>query len=314
MVNFANDGTDEPSVTADSGWFPTRCIRDPSREELRTLKKNVGSTGKLEAPGHWLTGEDASKVQRIRLDEAGHTSDEYAKVYQKFMDTIGNRDTKVISIERVQNLAMWQGYVVKRQTICFPGGSSTTTGTADMQEKEEELSLLQKFERCWLWHGTDETTMRKIIQQGFNRSFCGKNATRYGKGVYFAENAKKSANTRYSKPDRDGRQYMFACRVVLGEYCVGRRNALTPDLRDIATQSLYDSTVDNVDKPSTFVTYHDAQAYPEVRIKMYLNTLLVSMKRTQRSKRTSSQLVTRSKLYFRSFLSPPNFLFLPLIC
>ena len=50
---------------------------------------------------------------------------------------------------------------------------------------------------------------------------------------------------------------------MTGEFCRGVKNALTPDLRNAAKNQLYDSTVDNVRDPSIFVTYHDAQAYPE---------------------------------------------------
>lgn len=64
--------------------------------------------------------------------------------------------------------------------------------------------------------------------------------------------------------------HTVACSVVVGEYCRGKRNALTPDTRDKNTQQLYDSTVgllnrDKFSNPSIFVTFHDAQAYPEVR-------------------------------------------------
>ena len=38
-----------------------------------------------------------------------------------------------------------------------------------------------------LFHGTEKATIPKI-----NRSFCGKNATAYGKGVYFAVGASYS--------------------------------------------------------------------------------------------------------------------------
>jgi hypothetical protein len=62
----------------------------------------------------------------------------------------------------------------------------------------------------------------------------------------------------------------MACRVVVGEYCRGTHDALTPDVRHAASQSLYDTTVgllagDTMANPSIYVTYHDAQAYPEVR-------------------------------------------------
>ena len=37
----------------------------------------------------------------------------------------------------------------------------------------------------------------KILQQGFNRSFCGKHNTLYGKGVYFARDASYSTYPLY---------------------------------------------------------------------------------------------------------------------
>ena len=103
----------------------------------------------------------------------------------------------------------------------------------------------------------------KIVKQGFNRNFgfkeVNKNAlTMYGKGVYFALNASYSSQQRYSKPNSAGEQQMFACRVLVGEYSQGRQDQPTPDVRQGAV--LYDSTVDDVNKPEIFVVYHDAQA------------------------------------------------------
>ena len=96
----------------------------------------------------------------------------------------------------------------------------------------------------WLFHGTDETTVPKITSMGFNRSFCGKNATMFGKGVYFARDASYSSSTTYSRPNAKGIQHMFLCRVVVGVYCQGQRDALTPDVRQGHT--LYDTTVNDV--------------------------------------------------------------------
>ena len=113
---------------------------------------------------------------------------------------------------------------------------------------------------------TQEDSIEKIIQQGFNRSFCGKNATFYGKGVYFARDASYSSCDTYSPPNSSGHKYILACNVVVGEFCRGKKDARTPDLRDAAKNILYDSTVDNFTNPSLYVTYHDAQAYPEYLI------------------------------------------------
>eukprot|EP00977_Amphora_coffeiformis_P016567 scaffold5168_cov176-Amphora_coffeaeformis.AAC.5 len=141
----------------------------------------------------------------------------------------------------------------------------TTVQLHELREGDPERDAV------WLWHGSNAEVMDKILQQGFNRSFCGKNATAYGKGVYFARDASYSAYRIYAVPDNKGIQYMMACRVVVGEYCKGHMDALTPDLRDASRNMLYDTTVgllgsDNMSSPSIYVTYHDAQAYPEYLI------------------------------------------------
>jgi len=113
---------------------------------------------------------------------------------------------------------------------------------------------------------TQADSIEKIIQQGFNRSFCGKNATMYGKGVYFARDASYSSHDTYSPPDGSGLKHILACSVVVGEFCRGKKDARTPDLRDATKNVLYDSTVDSLTDPRLYVTYHDAQAYPEYLI------------------------------------------------
>ena len=64
-----------------------------------------------------------------------------------------------------------------------------------------------------VFHGTTKETVNKIMTQGFNRSFCGKNATVYGNGVYFATNIDYSLQTQYSKPDQDNYQYIIITKI-----------------------------------------------------------------------------------------------------
>ena len=89
----------------------------------------------------------------------------------------------------------------------------------------------------------------------------------YGKGVYFARDASYSTYPLYSQRDANDVQSIFLARVVVGEYCLGVQDAITPDVRDAATSALYDSTVDNLQNPNIFVTYNDGQAYPEYLVK-----------------------------------------------
>merc|ERR1712146_284876 len=121
-----------------------------------------------------------------------------------------------------------------------------------------------KYERVNLFHGSSAAVIPSICQQGFNRSFAGKNAVRYGKGVYFATEATYSA--RYCFPDENGLCYMFVCRVMVGEFTLGSDGLTVPAVRDAKTLQLYDSTTNSMDALIMFVTYHDAQAYPEYMV------------------------------------------------
>ena len=155
------------------------------------------------------------------------------------------------SVERIQNMDLWNSYVAKRKSIC------------GRKSPKDAQSLV----RNWLFHGCPGDITDKIIQGGLNRSFAGKNATMYGMGVYFARDASYSTYPHYSERDANGVQSIFLARVVVGEYCLGVKDAVVPAVRDAATHAHYDSTVDNPQNPNIFVTYNDAQAYPEYLVK-----------------------------------------------
>jgi hypothetical protein len=277
LVRIASEGAaeDEANVFTDTGWFQLDATQVPSGEDLAVLQSNVGDTGALDPPDYWGEVADPTLVQ-LQTIKAGDPERE--QVVDAFMATLTapkfSKKVKVLKVERIQNLGMWQSYVVKRQTICYRerhlgGGDDSDDDDVTMKK------ALARFEKRWLWHGTNVEVKDKIMQQGFNRSFCGKNATIYGKGVYFARDTSYSVYPTYAVPDKDGSQYVMACRVVVGEYCQGHVDAVTPDIRDTATQALYDTTVglltgDTMSNPSIYVTYHDAQAYPEVRTKSFL--------------------------------------------
>ena len=207
----------------------------------------------LEPPSYWNPIRDRLKGRIFAVEEG---SEEYNRVEAAFMLTLDEPPLErsnftIHSIERIQNMNLWNLYVAKRKSIC--GRKSPKDA--------------QNLVRNWLFHGCPGFVTGKIIQGGFNRSFCGKNATMYGKGVYFARDASYSTYPVYSPPDTHGVQSIFLARVVVGEYCRGEKDALEPAERDPGTGALYDSTVDNLQNPSIFVTFNDAQAYPEYLIK-----------------------------------------------
>ena len=167
------------------------------------------------------------------------------------MRTLAGRGIQVVDVHRVQNAEMWKMYALKRQSIL------------EREARGADTKVLLRCERRWLFHGTRKDSVPAIIQQGFNRSFCGLNMTRYGKGVYFARDSLYSSN--YATPDAEGVKSMFLCRVIVGEYCEGVSDATIPAARKGSI--LFDTTVDNMANPSIYVTYHDAQAYPEYLVR-----------------------------------------------
>jgi len=229
------------SWSLESGWFPDGVCRAPNPKDLEQLNAKLGSGAAdcLKVPSSWTPVKDPLLAECLPA-----SASEVAEVTTAFMATVPSGAT-VKGVERVQNVSMWQTYAVKRQTIL---------------SREQGVDS-GRLERRWLFHGTNTEVLDKIIQQGFNRSFCGKNATMYGKGVYFARDARYSCSKTYSVPDSCGVQHMFACRVTVGEYVGGVKDALTPDVR--VGNVLYDSTVDVMDDPNLFVCYHDSQAYPD---------------------------------------------------
>jgi poly [ADP-ribose] polymerase 10/14/15 len=231
-------------------------VRNSARSELESLLMPPSSWEEPNPAIEFFPGQAHNQITSpsvVVLD-----SNEKALVLAPFVEAFEARGLGVCvaKVERVQNLPLWQSYAIKRKNVL---------------ERENALSSSnQRFERIWLFHGTDEDTCGKIQEQGFNRSFCGKNATAYGKGVYFARDSTYAARPAYAVPDANGVQRMFACRVLIGQYCQGENGALTPAVRTEGI--LYDSTCNRVSDPSIFVTYHDAQAYPEYLIQFTCET------------------------------------------
>ena len=220
-------------------------------EQVLDAAKN--SKNHLMPPPTWENGKSG-------LVKVHRRSSEYRNVELTFVSSL-NAPSTILGIERVQDLEQWKLYSVKIESF------------KDRYKKDPTKLLnntLASVEKKWLYHGTDSKTAPKIVSQGFNRAFAGRNATSYGKGAYFAKYACYSH--RYSCPDQHGIQKMFMCRVAVGDWCKGEKDRLTPDHKPGSTNELFDSTVNNVASPSIFVVYHDNQSYPEYVVTYTVNS------------------------------------------
>ncbi|XP_060631288.2 protein mono-ADP-ribosyltransferase PARP14 [Anolis sagrei] len=208
--------------------------------ETLSIKRIAKEEGKIALPKQWEDMKGLS-VKLVLLQQG---TQEYQDIENRFRQ--GCPMSKIEKIERVQNPFLWQSYQVKKQELDKKNG----------QTKNEKI----------LFHGTPHSTVTPINHTGFNRSYAGMNAAAIGKGTYFAVNASYSAHDTYSRPDSSGRKYMYLAQVLTGIYCVGSHGLITPPPKNTSGFDLYDSVTDNVNNPSMFVIFSDAQAYPEYLI------------------------------------------------
>ena len=87
-----------------------------------------------------------------------------------------------------------------------------------------------------------------------------KNAAINGKGSYFALNASYSVDPKYAKKDRNGVAWLVLCKIARGTAVRGTRDSTKRSTHMQGAQSTRSANDD------VFVTYQDAQAYPEYLI------------------------------------------------
>lgn len=70
----------------------------------------------------------------------------------------------------------------------------------------------------------------------------------------------------YAKPSQNGEQFVYVCRVLTGEFTCGWKGLVEPPIKKALTNLRFDSVADSENKPSMFVIFNDADAYPEYLI------------------------------------------------
>ncbi|XDV24263.1 hypothetical protein PO909_028484 [Leuciscus waleckii] len=211
-----------------------------SAADVRTIKTTKRTFNNLKAlPEHWdkaLTPETGYKSVSLQS-----TASEYIRVSELFNRTM--RGFSILKIDRIQNRALWE--VFQWQKDCM----KKSARGRDVSEKQ-------------LFHGTDRKHVDAIGRNNFDWRICGTHGTAYGKGSYFARDAKYS----HSYTEDSGTRSMFVCRVLVGDYTKGESGYLRPPSKDGGDTVFYDSCVNDLYDPSIFVVFEKHQIYPEYLI------------------------------------------------
>ncbi|XP_078312815.1 protein mono-ADP-ribosyltransferase PARP14-like [Crassostrea virginica] len=211
---------------------------DDVKDVASVIRRDKMQKSSFEPPKEWSPMEEKDNLV---VAEVYSGTSEYSDVIQKFLRQVGKLE--IIKLERIQNKMLYQQYLAKKKLL----DSQNPQGTQNERE---------------LWHGTAPEAVNSINSFGFNRSYCGKNATAFGEGVYFAVSAGYSVRDIYSKPDTQGHKRIYLCNVLTGEYTKGRAGMRVPPTKGRHAHILYDSVVERTNDPEMFIIFNDTQGYP----------------------------------------------------
>ncbi|XP_063786914.1 protein mono-ADP-ribosyltransferase TIPARP-like isoform X2 [Pseudophryne corroboree] len=235
-------------------WTLSSCLPPvcpPNSDSPSNKHKTAGSV----YPNTWLITDTSLIYEETQLSFA---DSEYTAVYSYFHKTMPEHKYIIHQISRVQNYFQWEKYFRKRAYMSrSPGGT-------------EKITLERH-----LFHGTKAANVEAICKQNFD-SRVSKVAI-YGKGCYFARNARYSHD--YSHANTDGYRFMFLAKVLMGCPTVGQSSFVRPPPLSAEDPSslLYDSCVNKSQNPDIFVVFDNDQFYPYFLIKYceMLNVILL---------------------------------------
>ena len=161
-------------------------------------------------PKYWDEVKDPLVAQYFPLQKG---SAEYKRVYDAIALTTKQQQLNIHSIERVQNIGLWQSYCVKKSQICQREASSRPPHATNHSGSQV---------RNWAFHccGPDVVdVVDKILQQfGFPAGSTGASAARtrlYMEKECILPGMRVIATyPLYSPPDAQGWQTIFAVRCA----------------------------------------------------------------------------------------------------
>lgn len=207
------------------------------------------TTVDMATPAHWQSRErGAIAVRRqVSAEDRGTwpkdvtTREQLTKALTQTMHSschsqfFAEHRVHITSIQRVENVQLWQRFCVARQALARKGLPPPISPPV----RDVCPMLDSSTNEYWLWHGTRASNIEAIVREGLDEHLSRLEGL-YGAGIYFSDEACKAL--QYS--DQEGPRHLLFCRVVLG------RPYYTKDaLRSLRSLKNLKSYQDLVEKP-----------------------------------------------------------------
>lgn len=255
--------------------------RDQLADKVQQLSQEVEFVPRC--PNYWTNKDPAAtRVSRCAWAEGSHAM--HALLWRTAMHSccegrdgsfaIGSVQT--VRVWRVENQMLWRQYRNKASEMTARHSSRGSRCSPLMPPVSEHLvevdlpkclkreSLDASLNEVFLWHGTRQSNIDLIMQEGFDERVCSLYGM-FGGGLYFAEDSCKAGQYAEKSIASSRSHWFFLSRVLLGR--PHHTQEPMPEIRKAPDS--FDSVVFTPSEDSIvghhreFVIYDRFQAYPE---------------------------------------------------